>query len=146
MHFFKGRRRIRPGISGQLSLCIFDTCLSLLGNLPRLLLHLNFIHFHLLNGPTLRGYCVELNYPTAFWTINYILQEALNNSIDQLSQTHPVSLPEYCTKLGVRSFYMSRIGWNIKGLGYCSEHFRTFGDLPDAGESYPDAEKHTAHM
>jgi hypothetical protein len=29
--FFKGRRHIRPGISGQLSLCIFDTCLSLLG-------------------------------------------------------------------------------------------------------------------
>ena len=66
MHFFKGKRCIRPGISGQLGLCIFDTCLSLLGNLPRLLLHLNFIHFHLLNGPTLQGYCVELNYPTAF--------------------------------------------------------------------------------
>jgi hypothetical protein len=37
-----------------------------LENLPWLLLHLNFIHFHLLNGPTLQGYCVGLNCPTVF--------------------------------------------------------------------------------
>jgi hypothetical protein len=61
--FFKGRCHIRPEISGQLSLCIFDACLSFLRKSAVVAFTSQFKHFHLLNGPTLQGYCVELIDP-----------------------------------------------------------------------------------